>query len=85
MSEAQSAQAPAEEWRRFDYDNKAATAPPRDTLVWIMEIYYEGGVTIGWYDGHTMRTWDGSDDCKVTHWMPMDKPDWPDLAVEEAG
>jgi hypothetical protein len=64
-------------WRRFDYDDKAATAPPPYTLVWIVETFYEDGVTLGYFDGYTMRTWSGSDDCRVTHWKPLKTPAVP--------
>ncbi|MEV0236920.1 hypothetical protein [Nonomuraea sp. NPDC050786] len=72
-------------WRRFDYGNKAATAPPPHTLVWIVETYYERGVTLGYFDGFTMRTWVGSDDCRVTHWKKLKRPAMPELVGEEAG
>lgn len=64
-------------WRRFDYDNKQATRPPVAGLVWIVEDFYEEGVTLGYYDGVTMRTWTGADDCKVSWWAPITYPEPP--------
>lgn len=62
------------EWHRFDYDNKAETAPPADRPVWIVEEFYLGGVGIGYFDGVTMRIWRGSGDCFVWWWAPMEIP-----------
>lgn len=69
--------APAVEWREFDYDDKASTAPEADELVWVMETSYEQGVTLGLFDGFTFRTWTGTDDCEVTHWAPIAYPAKP--------
>ncbi|WP_204078366.1 hypothetical protein [Planotetraspora phitsanulokensis] len=63
-------------WRPFDYEDKAATAPPTDRMVWIWETFEEG-VDLGYFDGFTMRTAAGSDDCHVTHWAFMDVPPGP--------
>lgn len=65
------------EWKPFDYDNKAATAPAIHELVWIVEEYYFDGVAIGYFDGYTFRVWSGTDDCSVTHWAPMLYPEAP--------
>lgn len=65
------------EWHEFDYENKAATKPPSDELVWIVEQFYYEGVTLGYFDGFTFRLWHGSDDCSVTHWAPLEYPEWP--------
>lgn len=69
------------EWRPFDYDNRKKTAPPKelhDELVWIHEEHYHG-VTLGYYDhGGWWCTWTGSDDCSVSHWAPLEKPDPPE-------
>jgi hypothetical protein len=62
------------EWKPFDYDDKAATAPTVGALVWIVETFYARGVTLGYFDGFTMRTWRGSDDCSITHWAAIEKP-----------
>ena len=69
-------------WQAFDYDDKT-TAPPGSVgpLVWIHEEYYEG-VTVGYFDGFTFRTWNGSDDCHVTHWAPIEYPEAPEGAGE---
>lgn len=68
------------EWHAFDYDNKAKTAPPRDLhheLLWVVEEFYEQGVTLGYFDGFTFHTWNGSDDCSVSHWAQIDYPEPP--------
>lgn len=65
------------QWFRFDYANKAATAPKAGGYVWIMEDFYEQGVTLGYFDGATMRTAGGSDDCHVTHWAAIEYPQPP--------
>lgn len=64
-------------WRRFDFDDKKATAPPTDELVWIVEDFYENGTTLGYFDGFTFRTYSGSDDCSVSWWAPITYPDPP--------
>lgn len=64
-------------WRPFDYDAKAAAAPETDVLVWIVEEDYAEGVTVGYFDGFTFRTWQGSDDCSVSHWAPLAYPAAP--------
>jgi hypothetical protein len=65
------------EWKPFDYGNKAETAPPTEVLVWVNEVYYVEGVSLGYFDGFTMRLWSGSDDCSVSHWAPMERPEPP--------
>jgi len=64
-------------WQRFDYNHKRDTAPRADVLVWVVEEFYEHGVTIGYFDGYTFRTWDGSDDCSVSWWAPIEYPEPP--------
>jgi hypothetical protein len=65
-------------WRRFDYGDKDGTAPSiKDVLVWIREDLYEEGVTLGYFDGYTFRTWSGSDDCSVSWWALIDYPTDP--------
>ncbi|MFI6485050.1 hypothetical protein ACIBH1_44550 [Nonomuraea sp. NPDC050663] len=49
---------------RFNYEEKASTGPPAEELVWVVERYARR-VTVGFFDGFTMRTWFGSDDCDV--------------------
>jgi hypothetical protein len=71
------------EWRRFDYNDKAATAPVADQLVWVVEEFYEQGVTLGFFDGFTFRTWSGSDDCSVSWWMPINYPSGPSPSEEQ--
>jgi hypothetical protein len=66
------------DWRPFDYADKDSTAPKLGQPVWVHESFYEGGVTIGYFDGFTMRLWHGSDDCSVTHWAPMNYPHEPE-------
>jgi hypothetical protein len=68
---------PAAEWREFDYENKAATAPEASssTLVWVNEA--DQGVSLGVFDGFTFRMWYGTDDCDVTHWAPIAYPAAP--------
>lgn len=65
------------DWNSFDYEDKKNTAPPNDGLVWIREDYYADGVEVGFFDGYTFRTWYGTDDCHVSLWAPMLKPDDP--------
>ena len=60
-------------WKSFDYDHKDETAPEVDTLVWIVDDNYFG-VTLGYFDGFTMRTWNGDDDCSVLYWASIVKP-----------
>jgi hypothetical protein len=75
---AKSDPAPGTEWRQIDYDNKAATAPPPDAMVWVVEEFYEQGVTVGLFDGFTFRVLpSGSDDCSVSWWAPMERPQGP--------
>lgn len=64
------------DWKPFDYDNKAATAPESDKLVWIHEEWYHG-VTLGFFDGFTFNTYWGSDDCHITHWATLIYPAAP--------
>lgn len=78
------------EWHVFDYSDKATTEPPSELtheLVWITETLREEGVTLGYYDGYTFRTWNGSDDCRVTRWAEITYPDppegWDDLEDDE--
>lgn len=66
------------EWKEYNREDKAKTAPREDELVWVYEEFYENGVTIGLFDGFTFLVMpSGSDDCSVTHWMPMTKPEAP--------
>lgn len=65
------------DWKPFDYRNKSGTAPKSDELVWIVEEFYELGVTFGYFDGYTFRTWEGSDDCSVSFWAPIEYPERP--------
>jgi hypothetical protein len=65
-------------WRPFDYQDKENTAPKDDGLVWIVEEFYTDGVTLGFFDGFTMRTWTGSDDCSVSFWAPIVYPSKPE-------
>lgn len=60
-------------WHPYDYENKPATAPDSDSIVWIVE----GGdeVTLGYFDGFTFRLWSGSDDCDVRYWAEMEYPE----------
>lgn len=64
-------------WNPFNYEDKASTRPPTADLVWIVEEFYEEGVTLGYFDGYTFRTWGGSDDCSVSAWAPIDYPGRP--------
>ena len=65
------------EWTDFSYDHPKETAPEAGVLVWIVEDFYEGGVTIGYFDGAHFRMWSGSDDCFVLKWAPMVMPGDP--------
>ena len=64
------------QWHPFDYENKRATAPSSDSIVWIVE----GGddVTLGYFDGFTFRLWSGTDDCDITHWAIIEYPEAPE-------
>jgi hypothetical protein len=63
------------DWRRYDFEDKTATAPPSDQMVWIVEEDWVHGVTVGIFDGDTLRILpSGSDDCDVSWWAPMDLP-----------
>lgn len=64
-------------WRPFDYDDKKNTAPPANMLVWVVDEYHGPGVSIGFFDGYTMRAWWGSDDCSVISWAPIEYPTAP--------
>jgi hypothetical protein len=51
--------------------------PDPGEVVWVLDRFYDD-VTAGYYDGYCMRTLPSrSDDCHVTHWMPMLRPDPP--------
>ena len=66
------------EWKPFDYTRKAETKPRHvDVLYWIIEEFYEQGVTLGYFDGFTWRTSWGSDDCSVSWWAEIQYPDPP--------
>ncbi len=72
---------PNVEWHAFDYANKGETAPPQELdyeLVWIIETIYSNGVDLGYYDGHTFRTRNGSDDCSVSYWAEITYPEPPE-------
>lgn len=67
-------------WHRFDYEDKSSTVPPQDLHyepVWIVEDYYTEGVTLGYYDGNSFRTFGGSDDCSVSWWAKIRYPEPP--------
>lgn len=67
----------AVQWTEFDYADRDGTRPPETwTLYWIMEAQ-EGGVEVGYFDGYTWHLWGGADDCKVTHWAPIEYPEAP--------
>ena len=75
------APAPTVEWHAFDYANKKATAPSSDlhyAMLGIVERFYTEGVTLGYFDGFTFRTYNGSDDCSVSHWAEIDYPEPPE-------
>lgn len=67
------------DWQAVDDDREVETAPPRELhneLVWINEEFYHG-LTMGYFDGFTWRTFAGSDDVSVTHWARIDYPPPP--------
>lgn len=72
------------EWHRFDYHDKANTAPKEHyEPVWIVEeCYADGGVEIGYFDGFTFCRNGGSDDCHVSWWAPIAYPKPPKVAKE---
>ena len=65
-------------WVEYDRERKVTTGPRHPNPVWIMEMQYEDGVTIGSFDGQIWQTWNGSDDCLVTHWAEIDYPGGPE-------
>ena len=64
-------------WTKYDREDKANTAPPEGELVWIVEGY-EPHVTLGLFDGFTMRMWYGTDDCHVGAWASITPPSLPE-------
>ncbi|WP_433352370.1 DUF551 domain-containing protein [Microtetraspora malaysiensis] len=68
---------PKAAWNRYDQRDRDNTAPPERQPVFVYEEYDEG-VTIGYFNGETMCLWNGSDDCSITHWMPIPLPDPPE-------
>ena len=65
---------PEVNWRSFNHD----AAPAQDVMVWVVEEFYEQGVTIGVFDGYTFRVLpSGSDDCSVSWWAPIQYPPPP--------
>jgi hypothetical protein len=64
-------------WHKFDYEDKAKTAPPITDPVWVVEEFYTEGVTLGWFDGYTFQTFDDGDDCKVSYWAYINYPEPP--------
>lgn len=71
---------PSVEWHPFDYDKPATAPPPALNYgpLWIVETFYTGGVSIGFFDGYTFRTFSGSDDCCVTYWAEIEYPEPPE-------
>lgn len=65
-------------WQPFDYANKAATAPPVDKPVWIINEYDRGAVPIGYFDGFTMRPLIGYPDMDVSWWAEIVYPAPPE-------
>jgi hypothetical protein len=86
-SEPDPGQSPHVEWHPFDYKNKNATRPPHSDPVWIVERSCSGGVDLGYFDGFTFCTINGSDDCHVTHWAEIGYPEppagWDDDKAED--
>jgi hypothetical protein len=73
------------EWREYDSENSPNTRPSLNTSVWVIEWFYYG-VTIGYHNGRTFLTADGSDDCEITHWAPIEYPDPPEgVDLDEFG
>jgi len=73
------------EWHKYDRDllRSLRDVPSGVGLVWIYDEYY-AGVTCGDFDGAVWRMWEGSDDCLVNWWAPMEVPNPPsDLEGEE--
>lgn len=63
-----------EAWR-----DQIVAKPPVDEPVWVVEEFYLEGVGLGLFDGFTWRMLpSGSDDCQVSHWMPITYPDPPE-------
>ena len=77
ISAPDSGQSPHVEWHPFDYEKKKTPAPPHSDLVWIVERFYTEGVDLGYLDGYTFRTINGSDDCSVSYWADLDYPEPP--------
>lgn len=68
---------PVVEWHRFDHDDRENTRPPHEDLVWVVDKFAGNQVTLGVFDGHTMITYWGSDDCSISHWALIDYPEAP--------
>jgi hypothetical protein len=69
-----------DDWVPFDYEVRPRDSqplPPENTPVWIYEEDYFVDVTIGYFDGFTLRSWTGSDDIHVTHWRHIVRPEPP--------
>lgn len=63
------------EWRlfhRLEADEPEGDAPPEPGPYWVLERFYFG-VVVGEWTGERF-TVGGSDDCFVSHWMPLQKP-----------
>ena len=63
-------------WCQYNRDDKKATTPETDWLVWIVEDLH-GEVSVGYFDGTVWRTWEGSGDCSVSWWAPITYPSMP--------
>jgi hypothetical protein len=73
------------DWQPYDFTDKAHTAPPADRMVWVLEMDYEAGVTVGIFDGFTFRMLpSGTDDCDVRWWAPIEMPAAPPGAAPDA-
>ena len=61
----------ANEWRSAD------EKPRPGEWVWVHEVYYVNGTTIGQHDGASWTTIETGSDCGVDAWMPLDRPSPP--------
>ena len=69
------------EWHKYDRGYGDAPLPEEDKLVWMYDI--DHGICLGVFDGYTWQMWWGSDDCRITHWALIEKPEPPRMEKEQ--
>lgn len=64
-------------WIPYDSEAKGANPLPEPGVwVWVHDEFYDG-VTLGYWDNGWWVTLDHKDDCGITHWHPLVKPEAP--------